>query len=69
MFYLFTAIPLLLTSFNSSNSLTLFAKSSILDVCRVLNMPLIKYLDTQPAITCSKLAIETLEKVMKYVQS
>ena len=29
----------------------------------------ILYVDTQPAFTCSKLTIETLEQGVKYVQS
>ena len=61
---------------NGFQSLTIITKSSILDVAAVLDPPLItpkyrKFLPsvTQPEIACSKLAIETLEQDVKYVQS
>ena len=67
---------------NGFKPLTIITKRSILDVPAVLDPPLrcISHKDlcvycgmtdsaTQPAVTCSKLTIETLEQGVKYVQS
>ena len=56
---------------NGFQPLTIITKCSILDVAAVLDPPLSlwKRYVAQPAFTCSKLTIETLEQGVKYVQS
>ena len=50
--------------------LTIFAKISILDMDIILNTPiLLEMVSSQPAFTCSKLTIKTLEQGSKYVKS
>ena len=48
----------------------LFADLSVENISFYIEMSLTEHtLNTQPAITCSKLTIETLEQGVKYVQS
>ena len=55
---------------NRYKSLTIFAKNSIIDLCQGPKYALETYCKRlRPAITYSKLTVETLEQGVKYNQS